>query len=64
MILLIDPHIANMRGSEIDNLSRIGRVGDDFLIARHGGIEAHLARDHPWRATSITTINCAVRKHQ
>ena len=33
--------IANMREGEVDDLSRIRRVGHDFLISGHGGVEAN-----------------------
>ena len=35
----IDADIADMRIGERDDLSQIGRIGEDLLIARQGGIE-------------------------
>ncbi len=34
--------IADMRIGERDNLFGIGRVGENFLVAGHGGVENHL----------------------
>ncbi len=42
-VLLVGAHIADMGEGEGDDLARIGRVGQDFLIARHGGVEADFA---------------------
>jgi len=36
-----------MRISERDQLARIGRIGEDFLVARHRGVENHLAGGLP-----------------
>ena len=36
--------VADVRIGQRDDLPAVGRVGEDFLIARHGGVEHHLAR--------------------
>src|SRR6267378_1391827 len=52
-VLLVRAHIADMRKREGDDLARIGRVGEDFLVARHGGIEADLADRVPGGAKAV-----------
>ena len=42
-ILVIDADIANVWEGEGKDLRHIGRVGQDFLIAGHGGVETHFA---------------------
>ncbi|AGH47863.1 putative thioesterase [Sphingomonas sp. MM-1] len=42
-ILMIGADIADMGEGEIDDLPGEGRIGHDFLIAGHRGVEAHLA---------------------
>ena len=44
-IVDVRPHIADMREGEGDDLSGIGRVGQDFLVTGHRGVEADLP--HP-----------------
>ena len=44
-ILLIGADIADVGEGEGDDLPRERRIGHDFLIAGHGGVEAQLA-DH------------------
>ena len=36
-VLLIDPDVADMREREGDDLPAIGRIGQDLLVACHGG---------------------------
>ena len=40
IIVGVDADVADMREGEGDDLARIGRVGHDFLIAGHRGVEA------------------------
>ena len=42
-VFFVGADIADMREGEGDDLPGIGRVGEDFLIAGHGGVEADLA---------------------
>ncbi len=42
-ILFIDAGIADMRVSESDDLAAIAWIGEDFLVAGHGGIEYDFA---------------------
>ena len=39
-----DPVVADQRVREDDDLTGVARVGDRLLVARHGGVEDHLAR--------------------
>ena len=42
-VFFVGADIADMREGEGDDLPGIGRVGEDFLVTRHGGVEADLA---------------------
>ena len=42
-VFFVGADIADVRKREGDDLAGIGRVGEDLLITRHGGVEAHLA---------------------
>ena len=42
-VFFVGADIADMREGEGDDLPGIGRVGEDLLIAGHGGVEADLA---------------------
>src|SRR5262245_57160907 len=53
-----------MREGEGDELPGIGRVGEKFLIARHGGVEADLADSMSGRAQSETFKHGSVGQHQ
>src|SRR5690606_3221165 len=41
-VFVVHARVADMRISERDNLSVVARVGQDFLITRHGRIEDNL----------------------
>ena len=47
---------------EGDDLLAIARIGEDFLVAGHGGIEHHLANSGAWGTDRIANKNRAVRK--
>jgi hypothetical protein len=42
-VVLVGADIADMGEGEGDDLSGIGGIGENFLVAGHGGVEAHLA---------------------
>ena len=42
-VVLVGADIADMREREGDDLAGIGRIGEDFLVAGHRGVEADLA---------------------
>src|ERR1700738_1374934 len=63
-ILVIGPHIADMREREGDDLARIGRIGENLLGARHGGVEAYFADRLPGRAESGALQHGAIGQHQ
>ena len=52
-VLGIGADIADMREGEGDDLSGIGRVGQDFLIAGHGGVEADFAHGNAGGARAL-----------
>src|SRR6516162_2855619 len=59
-ILLIRAHIANMGKGEGDDLSGIGRVGQDLLISGDGGVEADFTRRRPDRAEATAPKQGAI----
>ena len=60
----VDAVIADERIGHRDDLAFVGRVGEDFLIAGHGGVEADLAAGRRFRAKSRAVKNRAVFKGQ
>ncbi len=38
----VTPGVADVRKGERNQLTRVGWIGEDFLVARHGGVEHHL----------------------
>ena len=63
-VLVIGADIADMGKREGDDLPRIGRIGEDLLIAGHRGIEADLADRVAGRAEANAFQHGAVREHQ
>ena len=63
-VLLVGADIADMREGEGDDLPGIGGIGEDFLIAGHGGVEAHLADRMAGRAEAHAFQHGAVGEHQ
>ena len=63
-VLFVGADIADMRKREGDDLPGIGRIGEDFLIAGHGGIEADLADGVAGRAKTEAFEHGAVGQHQ
>src|SRR5262245_50538669 len=53
-----------MRESEGDDLPGIGRVGEDFLVARHRGVEADLSDRVSGGAKAEAFQNGPVGQHQ
>ncbi len=43
LIIQVGPNISNMRISQADNLSRVTRIGENFLIPGEAGIENDFA---------------------
>jgi hypothetical protein len=63
-VFVVYADVSNMRKREGDDLAGIGGVGEDFLIAGHRGVEAHLADFGAGRAKAVTFENRAVSQHQ
>ena len=63
-IFVIDADIADMGKSESNDLAGIGRIGQDFLIARHGRVEANLARRDPLCANPEPFEHGAIGEHE
>ena len=63
-VFLVGADIADVREREGDDLSRIGRVGEDLLVAGHRGVEAHLADRVAGRAEAEAFEHGAVGEHQ
>jgi hypothetical protein len=49
-----------MRIGQRDDLAAIGRIGQDFLIAGHGGVEHHLAAGDAIGADGLALENRSV----
>jgi len=52
--------VADLDGGHRDDLAEVGRIGDDFLIAGHGGVEHAFAGDRGVGAEGATAENTAV----
>jgi hypothetical protein len=63
-ILVIAADVANVRIGERDDLAGIGRIGENFLIAGHGGVEDHLADGMAVSTDGFTAENAAVGKRE
>ena len=63
-VLLVGADIPDMRKGEGDDLPIVGRVGQDLLIAGHGGVEADLADRLARRAKPFAFEHRAVGQHE
>jgi hypothetical protein len=63
-VFVVGSHIADMWKGEGDDLAGIGRIGEDLLIARHGGVEADLAHGEARGAEAESFQHGAVRQYQ
>ena len=63
-VVLVGADIADMRKGKRDDLPGVGRVGEDFLVTRHGGVEADLADRMSGRAEPEAFEYGSVSQHQ
>jgi hypothetical protein len=63
-VLVVDTDVADMRKGEGDELSGIGRIGEDLLITGHCGIEADFADRLALRPEAEAFQHGAVGKHE
>ena len=63
-VFVIRADIADMGEGEGDDLAEIGRVGQDFLIAGEGSVEAHFGRDCACRSDALAFDHGAVRQDE
>jgi hypothetical protein len=56
-IFFIDPVVPDLGIGHRDNLAAIARVGEDFLVAGHGGIEANFSIHFAGRAERGAGVN-------
>ena len=63
-VLIVGTSIADMGKGETNDLSGIGGIGEDFLIAGHGGVETELALGNPGRARAMAGEHAAIGQHQ
>ena len=63
LVLDIGTDITHMRKGEADDLAGIGRVGQDFLVARHRRVEAQLSNGLALCARALSVEDAAIRKH-
>ena len=59
-VLLVDAVVANERIGHGDDLPLVRRVGQDFLIPRHGCVETNLPGDRRGSAERLPLENGAV----
>ena len=59
-ILIVRADIADMGEGEIDDLPRVGGVGQDFLITGHRCVEADFADGLGFRANSLSIEDRAI----
>jgi len=52
-VLKVDARVANHRVGHRYDLTLIGRIGEDLLIAGHRGVETHLPGCRSLRAKSV-----------
>ena len=63
-VLVIRADVADVRKRERDDLTRIGGIGEDLLVAGHCGVEADLADRMAGGAETCAFQYGAVRQHQ
>ncbi|MND98458.1 hypothetical protein D3C80_908100 [compost metagenome] len=63
-VLDVDADIADVGEGEGQDLAHVGGVGQDFLIARHGGVEDHLAEGRADGADADTLQDGAVSERE
>ncbi len=56
----IDAGVADMRISQGDDLARVGRIGEDFLVTGDRGIEHHFADGLTFRADGNSAEQTAI----
>ena len=61
-ILDIGPRVSDVRKGEGQDLAHVGRVGQDFLIAGHGGVEDHLAERRAYSTAAEALQDGSVRE--
>ena len=63
-VLGIDAVIADVRIGQCDHLARVAGIGQDFLIAGHGGVKYHFPGRMAGGADGNTFKYCSVCEHQ
>ena len=63
-VLGVAAHVTDVGIGERDDLPAIGRIGEDFLIARHGGVENRLANHLSRHANGFAPKPAAVLQNQ
>src|SRR5580700_7046968 len=63
-IVVVDADIADMGEGEGDDLARIGRIGEDLLVAGHRGVEADFAHRLSGGAEADAFEHRAVGEHE
>ena len=64
LIIAVGTHIADMRKGEEHDLPGIGGIGEDFLVAGHGGVEAELAHRRADMAPALAEPGAPVGEHE
>ena len=59
-VLGVDAVVADQRVGHRDDLAAVGGIGEDLLVAGHGGVEADLAVDLSLGAEGLAGVDRAV----
>src|SRR5215469_4759124 len=59
-VLVVGPDVADVRECEGDDLTRVGRIREDFLVARHRGVETHFPHGLSERAEAPSPEDRAI----
>ena len=63
-VVVVGADVADVGEGEGDDLAGIGGVGQDFLVAGHGGVEADFAHGFAFEAKSLAFDHRAVGEDQ
>ena len=63
-VFAVGADVADMREGERNDLTGIGRIGEDLLIPGHGRVETHLAHGNAGGAGAKASQDRAVGQHQ
>ena len=63
-VIIVGANVADMRKGKGHDLARVGGVGQHFLIARHGGVEADFGNSFALGPKTIPLYHRAISQNQ